>query len=438
MKFLKAQTSDEWLLSAVTPFASLVISLVALGVSWSILSNQNEHFAWDRVSSHLPGNSGVGPALEFLSRQGVELQYIDLTPIRIANAQESGSADTVNGADEEDVNKVYARGTILSKEDLTGAWLTNTDFTDGEFTETDFSDVLAAYTVFTNADLTGAILENAMIKDARFTNADLTGATLEGATIDHADFEGALLSSAAFVNAMIEDATFTSADLTGATLEGATIDHAYFEWALLSSAAFVNAMIEDATFTSADLTDAILEGAVIRDGKFIAAKLRGADLTGVEASGLTATAANFSGAVLNGAELYEMIGRSASFENVDFADAILTEGQFDAATFEDAKFDKARLYAASFTNANVSGADFTNAKGFNTVTLDGAWAWTDNPPKVPKGGRQVTLYPAECREGWDARVSNELAFAENSNRIVKFGLYRPPDNQDCKPQSSQP
>lgn len=260
MALLEKLTSDAWkaavpLIALLTSLASLGASILALVVSGSILFNQTQQFAWGRISSHMPGNSGVGPALELLSGRGAVLERIDLSPISIANAQ---GADLATPSL---VNKVFAHDVVLSDVDLTGARLDDTDFTGGEFIDTNFTMAVGFGTVFARADMSKSKLIDATLENADFTltnlsSADLTRLRSNNITANGANFTGAILDHADLNEMTGFGASFKGAQLPGAILTdgvfwAASFEDANFKFARLHAAEFHNAHLSGADFTMA-------------------------------------------------------------------------------------------------------------------------------------------------------------------------------------------
>ena len=105
--------------SSVISLVAVFFSACSLWVSTSILKNQLTQFAWGRLSIHMPGNTGSGPALSFLHERGEDLRFIDLRPFGQAYAADHDSEDNLA--------RVLVRD--MSRANLSDAWLGRTDFT---------------------------------------------------------------------------------------------------------------------------------------------------------------------------------------------------------------------------------------------------------------------------------------------------------------------
>ena len=157
---------------------ALIVSLSALLVSWSIYQNQDTHYAWGRISTHMPGNSGIRDALEYLNNRGADLKNIDLRPIAEAYAGEED-------------NLVYVHGVNLNHANLTHAWLNKTDFSNSKFISATLTKVFADEAVFTKADFTNAILNGAKFRKTDLRYVTMINAIASGLYLDEATAIGA-------------------------------------------------------------------------------------------------------------------------------------------------------------------------------------------------------------------------------------------------------
>ena len=145
--------------------------------------------AWSIIGTKTSGNSGKGPALEYLHSQGIPLTGIDLSC-----AAMGGTDMSEDGQTEICIRPTYLRGlqlpdAVLDRANLSGAYLSSADLSGADLFE---------------ANLSGASLPVADLRGAELSTADLSGANLFDA-----DLSGAVLWNA----------DFTCADLTFASFE---------------------------------------------------------------------------------------------------------------------------------------------------------------------------------------------------------------------------
>lgn len=138
----------------------------ALRIDLEDRQTQRIALAWDTVTRDAPGNSGKGPALEYLNRQGVKLLGIDLST-------ENNQAPT-----------------YLWEANLSGADLSDANLSGAEFNRANLSGA-----VLIDANLSGADLDRANLSGTDFMWSNLSGAkfswaNLSGAILDNTNLSG--------------------------------------------------------------------------------------------------------------------------------------------------------------------------------------------------------------------------------------------------------
>lgn len=128
----------------------------------------------------------------------------------------------------------------------------------------------------------------------------------------------------------------------------------------LSGITAAGLVLIEVDFSLVNLESADFAGAYVRLGKFRGTYMRLAKLDHIAAQWTDFERANFN--------------------DVSFEGATFTSCNFDRAQFRGAQFDG----AATFRGCNISSAEFTDAKGITSANLEGAWAWADDPPKLPE------------------------------------------------------
>jgi hypothetical protein len=190
--------------------------------------------AWTLVTTPATGNSGKGPALEYLNGQGIPLTGIDLSCERMGggwDAQEQTCA-----------SPTYLRGVNLPKANLIGARLQGASLREAQLQ---------------GADLAGAQLQGADLSQAQLQGASLRDAQLQGAYLWLAQLQDADLWLAQLQGANLAVAQLQGADLMLAQLQGANLSQAQLQGAYLSGAQLQGAYLSGADFTDAVLDDTI-------------------------------------------------------------------------------------------------------------------------------------------------------------------------------------
>ena len=268
---------------------AVILAGSSLWVTYSIYQNQITHFAWGRLSTHMPGNSGIGGALNFLYDKDEDIRFIDLRPF--------GQAYAADGETESQENLARVVSVNMSEADLTGSWLDNTHFSESDFAKAILKNVHAHKAVFENVDFTNAVLTEGDFDSAKFRSVDFTGATLEKGV-----FSGAVLDSATLAKANASEV-----NLQGATAWGVVFDDAIMMWANLTKI-----LGQSSSFKSADLSNAYLI-----DGEFSYSLFSYADLSDAYLYGANFAGANLSGVRFVGAKGLETakLGDSWVWEN---------------------------------------------------------------------------------------------------------------------------
>ncbi|MEM6277666.1 MAG: pentapeptide repeat-containing protein [Pseudomonadota bacterium] len=219
--------------------------------------------AWSIITTHAPGNSGKGPAIEFLSKQGVPLTGIDLSCKTMGGGWDEAQLRCQTPTYLSPVNLTGAvmEGSSLEGVNLKNSNISNTDLEGTGFSGStlDFSDLTMVYGYradFQRASLRYIIAERANFHRAKFSRADLTRANLFGAGLEDAQLDKAVLARADLRSTVLEDANLRHSRLNGADLSNAWLYDASFAEANLSSARLVGAYVEDAYFGRANVSGA--------------------------------------------------------------------------------------------------------------------------------------------------------------------------------------
>ncbi len=187
--------------------------------------------AWSLITTPATGNSGKGPALEYLNDQGIPLRGINLSCERMGGGWDAEKLTCET--------PTYLRGVELQKADLTGARLQGAGLWE--------------------AQLQGADLRYAQLQGAKLILAqlqgDLMGAQLQGAELYGAELQGAFLMGAQLRGADLSSAQLKGAELYGAELQGADLRGAQLKGAYLRGAQFGGANLSRANFTDAEYLD---------------------------------------------------------------------------------------------------------------------------------------------------------------------------------------
>ena len=370
--------------AVVVSVSSLLAAVSSVYISYNLWSNQEDQYAWRTISRHVPGNSGIRPALQHLyERDRKQLHFIDLRPFRNAYGQNASSSAYIGEVD-------------LSSANLMGSWLSNTDFSETNFNNANLINAKMNQAVFSGADFTDADLVNAEMNEADFTKSKFIMANLR-------DVEG-------------KGAIFNDTDLDGATLFGANLGYAKLNDARLNNVLADNLDITHATAINTKFDNAELVGAVFQQVTGLGMSFSRADMK----------RASFVGGRFSGSSF-----RNAELDKADFTEAIVT-----FTDFTDADLSGATLAFASFGGANLSGVTLVGVIGFRNAKWEGAWAWSDTLPALPtlddtdeleKIRILIKLYDSRCKEDWERRIQNENENVRGSERTAVI-RYRPPDD----------
>ncbi len=140
--------------------------------------------AWSLITTPATGNSGKGPALEYLNDQGISLNGINLSCAHMGGGWDAEKLTCET--------PTYLRGVELKRADLSGAKLQGADLENAQLQ---------------GADLRFAQLQGASLRFAQLQGANLRNAQLQGAALWEAQLGGANLSKADFTNASLSDYT---------------------------------------------------------------------------------------------------------------------------------------------------------------------------------------------------------------------------------------
>lgn len=237
--------------------------------------------------------------------------------------------------------KARLKKASLAGVDLSHARLANADFTEADLTGADLS----------HADLSGATFTQANLSHANFSHADLRkarfrGAVLDGTQLNHAQLSRALLHEARAEGIQAESADFTDAELTRSTFSGGSF----------KSAILRRANLGQSNFTGVDLSETQLEEAFLERTQLESCTLTGANLT----------RANGVGLILKQPGSLER----TLLQEVDLAEAVLTQVDFRGADLSDAILDHVQLDAVSFDGAILNRTDFQGISGLTEEQLE--------------------------------------------------------------------
>lgn len=267
---------------------------------------------------------------------GADLSELDLSGLKLANANLAGAILTCAN---------------LSKSDLSGA------------------DLKAA--ILADAELSGANCAGAQLANADLVHTKLDGAIFKGANLTGADFSLAEGSGVSFEKAIAAGAKFLEASLEGSNFRDAACSDADFTASRLRKANFEGANLQGASLELCDASDAVFNGAhckLLKAG-------RGANLSRAKFKGVKAAQAAFHGSKLDGADfgdsdLTRAFFDGASLAGVNLANIKAPEARFDHASLKGATVTRAHLLKASFENANLESADFRGANLFEAEFMD--------------------------------------------------------------------
>jgi len=246
--------SDAWLWTEVAAvLVGLAIVLPTGYALWNDLKDrktQRNAQAWESVTRIAPGNSGKGPALEYLNSQGIPLVGISLS------AKKNDGASYLMAVNLPDA--------ILESANFSKANLESADFSRANLRKADLSGATLKSAKLSNANLKRAKLPQANLQDADLTlanlwNADLSAVNLSEANLSETNLRKANLSGAYLWKADLSKATLSEANLSKAILRNTNLSEASFINANLSDANLWYANLSEVNFTGADLSGAYIE-----------------------------------------------------------------------------------------------------------------------------------------------------------------------------------
>lgn len=213
--------------------------------------------AWNSVTRIAPGNSGKGPALEYLNRQGIPLVGIDLS---IKNNQIQSYLLGVS-LPKANLNRANLLGADLREANLSEAFLTKINLSEALLHNSNLSGANLRWANLSEAKLYSANLTSVDLRDTnlsgvKLSGADLTGAILKNANLSGADLTKVNLSGFDLTNVNLSGTSLRGANLTGATLEGADLSNADLGSADFSGAYFRNSDLSGAGLGFANFRDA--------------------------------------------------------------------------------------------------------------------------------------------------------------------------------------
>lgn len=230
--------SDAWLwteiAAVVVGLAFVIPTAIALWIDLADRKTQRIAQAWELATRLAPGNSGKGPALEYLNSQGILLIGINLSA-------------------EENLGSIYLRNIDLSGADLSRANLSGADLSHANLSGANFGGTNLSGARLNKANLSGADLSHANLSEAWLNSANLSNTSLTGTQFQEAKIWGSDLSGA----------TFRGTVLSGARLDGVNLSNAELEGVNLSRAILGKANFDGVTFPKG----AILSGASLGRAK---------------------------------------------------------------------------------------------------------------------------------------------------------------------------
>ena len=247
----KYKERDAWLwtevAAVVVGLAFVIPTAIALWIDLEDRQTQRIAQAWELATRKAPGNSGKGPALEYLNSQGITLIGINLS-------------SSANGGE------TYLQGVKLSNArlpnaNLSAANLRFANFANSNMLMADLSRTRLRAANLSEAYLHGAILSNAVLpfadlSDAKLNNANLSEADLSNANLSGADLQNADLSGAHMISANLSGTKLRDVHLAGSDLRGADLSNANLSGANLSGVNLYDADLSDANLRDANVSEA--------------------------------------------------------------------------------------------------------------------------------------------------------------------------------------
>ncbi|MGW6300697.1 pentapeptide repeat-containing protein [Peribacillus butanolivorans] len=256
-----------------------------------------------------------------------------------------------------DLENADLRGFDLIGYPLQGANLSGAILDEGKLVGTNLWKANLDGARFRNADLTNVILREADLTETDFSGATMVEADLRGASAHHgianfkntcimkADLRGADLRASLFENANLSFSNMWNTDMRGALMKNANLTGVFLGWASEWNA---DLKMFDEIGTSANFANVNFEGANLSYADLTAANLSYAHLqkTCLDHS-------NLMKAKLLGIEAIE-----ASFFQANLVGTDLSESNFAQCDFTRAWLLKTNLYKARLYKPNLDGAVF--------------------------------------------------------------------------------
>lgn len=256
-----------------------------------------------------------------------------------------------------DLKNADLRGFDLSGYPLQGANLSEAILDEVKLVHTNLWKANLDGASFRNADLTNVILREADITDTDFSGATMVEADLRRASAHHgianfnnasimnADLRGADLRASSFENANLTFSNMWNADMRGAHMKNANLSRVYVGWASEWNA---DLKMFDEIGTSANFANVNFEGA----------NLSYADLTAANLSYTHLQKACLDHANLMKAKLHGVEAIDASFIQANLVGTDLTESTIAQCDFTGAWLLKTNLYKAKLSKSTLDGAVF--------------------------------------------------------------------------------
>lgn len=246
-----------WAVRQLTQSIVLIFTLIIGFFTLNLSSNSHQEqmaqqvlqHSWNTISSHMPGNSGISTALEYLHSRGEQLTDIDLIPVAYAR-----------GEKEPEIHRANVVDAKLPGVDLSGSWLDHTDFSDSVLIEAILDNVRMDDTILDRVDLTDASFKNAILKNTsmsgtiatqiKATNLKLESSTLKLATFEKADLEHSKIIDTRALSSNFSDASLISALLSYSYFVRVSFENADFQEAELLGTKFYDVNLSDAKFNN--------------------------------------------------------------------------------------------------------------------------------------------------------------------------------------------
>ncbi len=301
--------------------------------------------------------------LAFRNLTGADLCGLNLNGVNLQGALLEGAKLT--GTSLRDAN---LQGAVLARSDLSNADLRGADLRGANLGEAHLRG-----TQFHGANLRNAILFRAILRNTAFCGADLSDVNFLEADIFGLDLSQACAPHLLVVRANLSGLRAAQADLREATFIETTLTDADFAGANLTSAVFLQAQGERTSFQKANLQNLrVVQNSSFENADFAEAVLDGANLRGTRL-----VASSFKHCRLSGTDLSECNLQRADLCRVLAISALLiradlTDAKLRAANLMQALLSKAILCGSDFSGANLFRADFLRARMDERTSFDAA------------------------------------------------------------------